>query len=79
MSSGQNFNNKIAAGVSTRMEKEQFKVEVEKKSTSSTVKTALLLLHDLRGLINILPTIIQVSEKFLPYAVCSLSYWFSSG
>ncbi|XP_019350266.2 uncharacterized protein LOC102557779 isoform X1 [Alligator mississippiensis] len=57
----QNFNNKIAAGVSTRMEKEQFKVEVEKKSTSSTVKTALLLLHDLRGLINILPTIIQVN------------------
>ncbi|XP_043379497.1 uncharacterized protein LOC102932729 isoform X4 [Chelonia mydas] len=57
----QNFSKKIAAGVTTRVEKEHFKVGVEKKSTSSTVEIALSFHHDLGGLLNIVPPVVQVN------------------
>ncbi|XP_030433966.1 uncharacterized protein LOC115658723 isoform X5 [Gopherus evgoodei] len=57
----QNFSKRIAAGVTTRVEKEHFKVGVEKKSTSSTVKIALSFHHDLGGLLNIVPPVVQVN------------------
>ncbi|EMP37320.1 hypothetical protein UY3_05455 [Chelonia mydas] len=57
----QNFSKKIAAGVTTRVEKEHLKVGVEKKSTSSTVEIALSFHHDLGGLLNIVPPVVQVN------------------
>nr|XP_032635524.1 uncharacterized protein LOC116824393 isoform X2 [Chelonoidis abingdonii] len=57
----QNFSKRIAAGITTRVEKEHFKVGVEKKSTSSTVEIALSFHHDLGGLLNIVPPVIQVN------------------
>ncbi|XP_038275879.1 uncharacterized protein LOC119862732 isoform X4 [Dermochelys coriacea] len=56
----QNFSKKIAAGVTTRVEKEHLKVGVEKKSTSSTVEIAFSFHHDLEGLLNIVPPVVQV-------------------
>ncbi|XP_053899120.1 uncharacterized protein LOC128844959 [Malaclemys terrapin pileata] len=57
----QNFSKRIAAGVTTRMEKEHLKVGVEKKSTSSTVEIALSFHHDLGGLLNVVPPVVQVN------------------
>nr|XP_042717557.1 LOW QUALITY PROTEIN: uncharacterized protein LOC101945417 [Chrysemys picta bellii] len=57
----QNFSKRIAAGVTIRMEKEHFKVGVEKKSTSSTVEIALSFHHDLGGLLNVVPPVVQVN------------------
>ncbi|XP_034640166.1 uncharacterized protein LOC117884128 [Trachemys scripta elegans] len=57
----QNFSKRIAAGVTTRMEKKHFKVGVEKKSTSSTVEIALSFHHDLGGLLNVVPPVVQVN------------------
>ncbi|KAM7152521.1 uncharacterized protein RBU57_012670 [Macrochelys suwanniensis] len=57
----QNLSKKIAAGITTRVEKEHFKVGVEKKSTSSTVEIALSFHHDLEELLNIVPPVVQVN------------------
>ncbi|XP_075755429.1 uncharacterized protein LOC102446612 isoform X2 [Pelodiscus sinensis] len=59
----QNFSKKIAAGVTARVEKEHFKMGVEKKSTRSTVEIVLSFHHDLRGLLTIVPTVVQTPAR----------------
>ncbi|XP_064376460.1 uncharacterized protein LOC112981027 isoform X3 [Dromaius novaehollandiae] len=57
----QNFSKGIAAGITTMVEKEQFKVTIEEKTTVGAVEISLSLHHDVGVLINIVPQAIQVT------------------
>ncbi|XP_025917655.1 uncharacterized protein LOC112964145 [Apteryx rowi] len=57
----QNFSKGIAAGLTTMVEKEQFKVKIEKKTTVGAMEISLSLHHDVGVLINIVPQAIQVT------------------
>ncbi|XP_074867207.1 uncharacterized protein LOC142021855 [Carettochelys insculpta] len=62
-SSGQNFSKKTTAGVTARVEKEHFAMEMEKKSSGNSVEIALSLHHDLGGLFNVVPPVAQTPAR----------------
>ncbi|XP_039239514.1 uncharacterized protein LOC113982708 [Pipra filicauda] len=57
----ENFTTKIAAGITTTVEKEQLKIEIEKEITDSAVEISLSLHHDVGGLMDIVPRVLEVS------------------
>ncbi|XP_050569866.1 uncharacterized protein LOC118249263 [Cygnus atratus] len=57
----ENFTTKIAAGLTTTIETEQLKIEIEMKTTGSAMEISLSLHHDVGGLINIIPCVLQVT------------------
>ncbi|XP_064529642.1 uncharacterized protein LOC135423377 [Pseudopipra pipra] len=57
----ENFTTKIAAGITTTVEKEQLKIEMEKEITGSAVEISLSLHHDVGGLMDIVPRVLEVS------------------
>nr|XP_047909692.1 uncharacterized protein LOC106041217 isoform X1 [Anser cygnoides] len=57
----ENFTTKIAAGLTTTIETEQLKIEIEMKTTGSAMEISLSLHHDVGGLINIVPCVLQVT------------------
>ncbi|XP_062444584.1 uncharacterized protein LOC134147453 [Rhea pennata] len=61
----QNFSKGIAAGITTMMEEEQFKVKIEKKTTIGAMEISLSLNHDIGALISIVPQAIQSPAKVL--------------
>ncbi|XP_054698985.1 uncharacterized protein LOC129213269 isoform X2 [Grus americana] len=56
-----NFTKKIAAGITTTVEMEQLKIEIEKKTTGSAMEISLSLHHDVGGLIDIVPCVLEVA------------------
>ncbi|KAJ7409931.1 hypothetical protein BTVI_55017 [Pitangus sulphuratus] len=57
----ENFTTKIAAGITTTVEKEQLKIEIEKETTGSAVEISLSLHHDVGGLMDIVPHVLEVA------------------
>ncbi|KAM6054404.1 uncharacterized protein VSU04_010687 [Chlamydotis macqueenii] len=57
----ENFTKKIAAGITTTVEMEQLKIEIEKKTTGSAIEISLSLHHDVGGLIDIVPRVLEVA------------------
>ncbi|XP_014791696.1 PREDICTED: uncharacterized protein LOC106884686 [Calidris pugnax] len=55
----ENFTKKIAAGITTTVEMEQLKIEIEKETTGSAMEVSLSLHHDVGGLINIVPHVLE--------------------
>ncbi|RMC17771.1 hypothetical protein DUI87_05436 [Hirundo rustica rustica] len=51
----ENFSRKIAAGITTTVETEQFKIEIEKKTTGTAMEISLSLHHDVGELMDIVP------------------------
>ncbi|KAJ7411082.1 hypothetical protein WISP_104499 [Willisornis vidua] len=51
----ENLTTKIAAGITTTVEMEQLKIEIEKKTTSTAMEVSLSLHHDVGGLMDIVP------------------------
>ncbi|XP_051632927.1 uncharacterized protein LOC127466297 [Manacus candei] len=51
----ENFTTKIAAGITTTVEKEELKIEIEKEITGSAVEISLSLHHDVGTLMDIVP------------------------
>ncbi|XP_032560203.1 uncharacterized protein LOC116795019 [Chiroxiphia lanceolata] len=56
----ENFTTKIAAGITTTVEKEQLKIEIEKEITGSAVEISLSLHHDVGGLMDIVPRVLEL-------------------
>ncbi|XP_061847955.1 uncharacterized protein LOC133625092 [Colius striatus] len=59
----ENFTTKIAAGITTTVEVEQFKMEIEKKTNGSSMEISLSLHHDVRGLIDIIPRVLETPAR----------------
>uniref|UniRef100_A0A8B9N7B0 Vitellinogen open beta-sheet domain-containing protein n=1 Tax=Accipiter nisus TaxID=211598 RepID=A0A8B9N7B0_9AVES len=57
----ENFTRKIAAGITTTVEMEQLKIEIEKKTTGSAMEISLSLHHDVGGLTDIVPRVLEVA------------------
>ncbi|KAM6244422.1 uncharacterized protein M6G45_010876 isoform 1-T1 [Spheniscus humboldti] len=57
----ENFTKRIAAGITTTVEMEQLKIEIEKKTTGSAMEISLLLHHNVGGLIDIVPYVLEVA------------------
>ncbi|XP_054068030.1 uncharacterized protein LOC128913816 isoform X3 [Rissa tridactyla] len=57
----ENFTKKTAAGIITTVEMEQLKIEIEKKTTGSAIEISLSLHHDVGGLIDIIPCVLEVA------------------
>ncbi|XP_026714940.1 uncharacterized protein LOC113485740 [Athene cunicularia] len=57
----ENFTKKIAAGITTTVEMEQLKIEIEKKTTGSAMEISLSLHHDVGGLMDIVPRVLEVA------------------
>ncbi|KAM6378848.1 uncharacterized protein J5M81_010458 [Pluvialis apricaria] len=57
----ENFTKKIAAGITTALEMEQLKIEIEKKTTGSAMEISLSLHHDVGGLTDIVPRVLEVA------------------
>ncbi|XP_010576827.1 PREDICTED: uncharacterized protein LOC104838661 [Haliaeetus leucocephalus] len=57
----ENFTRKIAAGITTTVEMEQLKIEIEKKTTGSAMEISLSLHHDVGGLTEIVPRVLEVA------------------
>ncbi|XP_075370784.1 uncharacterized protein LOC142415850 [Mycteria americana] len=57
----ENFTKKIAAGITTTVEMEQLKIEIEKKTSGSAMEISLSLHHDVGGLIDIVPRVLEVA------------------
>nr|XP_009681790.1 PREDICTED: uncharacterized protein LOC104149710 [Struthio camelus australis] len=57
----QNFSRRIAAGITTMVENEQFKIETEKRTTVGAMDVSFSLHHDVRPLIDIIPQAIEVT------------------
>ncbi|XP_030814120.1 uncharacterized protein LOC115909152 isoform X2 [Camarhynchus parvulus] len=57
----ENFSRKIAAGITTTVETEQLKIEIEKKTTDTAMEISLSLHHDVGGLMNIVPHVLEVA------------------
>ncbi|XP_050762156.1 uncharacterized protein LOC127022570 [Gymnogyps californianus] len=57
----ENFTKKIAAGLTTTVEMEQLKIEIEKKTTGSAMEISLSLHHDVGGLMDIVPCVLEVA------------------
>ncbi|XP_042654834.1 uncharacterized protein LOC116959373 [Tyto alba] len=55
------FPRKIAAWITTTVEMEQLKIEIEKKTTGSGMEISLSLHHDVGGLMDIVPCILEVA------------------
>ncbi|KAF4791976.1 hypothetical protein TURU_125831 [Turdus rufiventris] len=51
----ENFSRKIAVGITTTVETEQLKIEIEKKTTDTAMEISLSLHHDVGGLMDIFP------------------------
>ncbi|XP_075623870.1 uncharacterized protein LOC142604009 isoform X2 [Balearica regulorum gibbericeps] len=56
-----NFTKKIAARITTTVEMEQLKIEIEKKTTGSAMEISLSLHHDVGGLVDIVPHVLEVA------------------
>nr|XP_041575127.1 uncharacterized protein LOC115497284 [Taeniopygia guttata] len=59
----ENFSKKIAAGITTTVETEQLKIEIEKKITGTAMEVSLLLRHDVEGLMDIVPHVLEVCRN----------------
>ncbi|XP_041257507.1 uncharacterized protein LOC121334429 [Onychostruthus taczanowskii] len=57
----ENFSRKIAAGITITVETEQLKIEMEKKTTDTAMKISLSLHHDVGGLMDIVPHVLEVA------------------
>ncbi|XP_054017227.1 uncharacterized protein LOC128897188 [Dryobates pubescens] len=57
----ENFTQKIAAGITATVEMEQLKFEIEKKTTGSTMEISLSLHHDMGGLFDTVPYVLEVA------------------
>ncbi|XP_064008707.1 uncharacterized protein LOC135180262 [Pogoniulus pusillus] len=57
----ENFTQKIAAGITTTVEMEQLKCEIEKKTTGSATEISLSLHHDVGGLFDTVPHVLEVA------------------
>ncbi|XP_064318160.1 uncharacterized protein LOC135315238 [Phalacrocorax carbo] len=57
----ENFTQKFATGITATVEMEQLKIEIEKKTTGSAMELSLSLHHDVGGLIDIVPRVLEVA------------------
>ncbi|XP_055661896.1 uncharacterized protein LOC106112882 isoform X1 [Falco peregrinus] len=57
----ESFTKKIAAGITTTVEMEQLKIQIEKKTSGSATEISLSLHHDMEGLIDIVPCVLEVA------------------
>ncbi|OPJ87781.1 hypothetical protein AV530_001177 [Patagioenas fasciata monilis] len=57
----ENFTRKIAAGITTTVETEQLRIEIERKTTGSAMEVSLSLHHDVGGLMDIVPRVLEVA------------------
>ncbi|XP_064582376.1 uncharacterized protein LOC135454311 [Zonotrichia leucophrys gambelii] len=57
----ENFSRKIAAGITTTVETEQLRIEIEKKTTDTAIEISLSLHHDVGGLMDIVPRVLEVA------------------
>lgn len=76
----QNFSRKITAGITTTVETEQLKIEIEKKTTGTAVEISLSLHHDVGALMDIVPHVLEVCRNPAIYcsvfsALICLSFW----
>ncbi|XP_063027524.1 uncharacterized protein LOC134426445 [Melospiza melodia melodia] len=58
-----NFSRKIAAGITTTVETEQLKIEIEKKITDTAIEISLSLHHDVGGLMDIVPHVLETPAR----------------
>ncbi|XP_057891811.1 uncharacterized protein LOC131090453 [Melospiza georgiana] len=59
----ENFSRKIAAGITTTVETEQLKIEIEKKITDTAIEISLSLHHDVGGLMDIVPHVLETPAR----------------
>ncbi|KAK2543908.1 hypothetical protein Q9966_002757 [Columba livia] len=57
----ENFTKKIAAGITTTVEMEQLRIEIEKKTTGNAMEISLSLHHDVGGLMDIVPRVLEIA------------------
>ncbi|XP_023792385.1 uncharacterized protein LOC111935942 [Cyanistes caeruleus] len=57
----ENFSRKIAAGITATVETEQLKIAIEKKTTDTAMEISLSLHHDVGGLTDIVPCVLEVA------------------
>ncbi|XP_059718042.1 uncharacterized protein LOC132335482 [Haemorhous mexicanus] len=57
----ENFSRKIAARITTTVETEQLKIEIKKKTTDTAMEISLSLHHDVGGLMDIVPHVLEVA------------------
>ncbi|XP_077043164.1 uncharacterized protein LOC143695376 [Agelaius phoeniceus] len=59
----ENFSRKIAAGITTTVETEQLKIEIEKETTDTAMEISLSLHHDVGGLMDIVPHVLETPAR----------------
>ncbi|XP_066417236.1 uncharacterized protein [Molothrus aeneus] len=59
----ENFSRKIAAGITTTVETEQLKIEIEKETTDTAMEISLSLHHDVGGLMDIVPYVLETPAR----------------
>nr|XP_021393671.2 uncharacterized protein LOC110474526 [Lonchura striata domestica] len=59
----ENFSKKIAAGITTTVETEQLKIEIEKKTTGTAMEVSFLLRHNVGGLMDIVPHVLETPAR----------------
>ncbi|XP_053848337.1 uncharacterized protein LOC128815553 [Vidua macroura] len=59
----ENFSRKIATGITTTVETEQLKMEIEKKTTGTAMEVSLSLHHDVGGLMDIVPHVLETPAR----------------
>ncbi|XP_066186507.1 uncharacterized protein [Sylvia atricapilla] len=59
----ENFSRKISAGITTTVETEQLKIEMEKKSTGTAMEISLSLHHDVGRLMDIVPPVLETPAR----------------
>ncbi|XP_054127144.1 uncharacterized protein LOC128933963 [Melozone crissalis] len=59
----EHFSRKIAAGITTTVEAEQLKIDIEKKTTDTAIEISLSLHHDVGGLMDIVPHVLETPAR----------------